>query len=229
MTMAEAIKRGKGSEFSDEENIDLSAGFLPKNLPNESSTKPTSTELTPDSFMAQQLKPATVSPELTFDEFMAQQAPAAIKSSDASPIVAGPISWRWGTQADMPALQRLNFEAEIASGEPIYLPERASTWRVIAVAEKDGKVLGGIMTEDSIVVSLIGLDPSVLESAGEWLAQIVVAQAQKESTRFLQSSVSARLSASLDGAFQKLGFKPVGTSYRLDTGVQAQEQPTRRN
>jgi hypothetical protein len=113
----------------------------------------------------------------------------------------------------------------------IYLPNAASNLRVIAVAEKDGKVLGGILSEDSIVVSLIGQDPSVVESAGEWMTQIFVAQARKERTRFLQSSVPARLVARLDEALQKVGFKPlVGTSYRLDTGIEAAEQDgTRRN
>jgi hypothetical protein len=52
--------------------------------------------------------------------------------------------------------------------------------RVIAVAERDGKVLGGIMGEDSVLVSLIGTDPAVVESAGEWVTQIFVAQARKE-------------------------------------------------
>jgi hypothetical protein len=55
--MAEAIKRGKGSG-SHEEDIDLSAGFVPKNLPTESSSEATSSELTPDSFMAKQLPTA---------------------------------------------------------------------------------------------------------------------------------------------------------------------------
>ena len=53
---------------------------------------------------------------------------------------------------------------------------------MIALAERDGRVIGGIMSEDSIVVSLIGTDPSVVECAGEWLTQIVVARARMETS-----------------------------------------------
>jgi hypothetical protein len=52
-----------------EESIDLSAGFIPKNTP--AAGEPASAELTPDAFMAQQPKPASV-PD-SFDSFMAQQ------------------------------------------------------------------------------------------------------------------------------------------------------------
>jgi hypothetical protein len=208
--MGEAIKQVKGSGISHEERIDLSAGFVPKS--RSSAGEPPVDKMTPDSFMT-------------------RQAPVAIEGSEAGLIDEKSVSWRWCTEADMPALQRLNFDAEIASSEPIYLPKAASNLRIIAVAERDGKVLGGIQVEDSIVVSLIGQDPSVMESAGEWMTQIIVAQARKERTRFLQSSVPARLVARLDDALQKVGFKPLmGTSYRLDTGIEADEKSsTRRN
>jgi hypothetical protein len=103
-----------------DESIDLSAGFVPKSTPATGAAA----ELTPDAFMAQQSKPAAASAELTFDSFMAQQAPVATDGGEAGPIDGKPISWRWCTEADMPALQRLNFDAEIASSEQIYLPKQ---------------------------------------------------------------------------------------------------------
>ena len=106
--IAEATKEAKESRVSDEENIDLSAGLVPKSLQAKSSTEPTS--VTPDSFME-------------------QQSPAAIEETDSVPIDEKPISWRWCADADMPALQQLNFEAELTSGEAIYLPEKGSTLR----------------------------------------------------------------------------------------------------
>lgn len=145
--MAEAIKQVKRSRISDEENIDLSAGLVPKIRP--AAGEPPVDIVTPDSFMT-------------------QQAPVAIEG-EAGPIDEKLVSCRWCTEADMPALQRLHFEAEIASGEAMYLPDAASNFRVIAVAERGGKVIGGIMGEDSILISLIGMDSSVVESAGEWL------------------------------------------------------------
>jgi hypothetical protein len=207
--MAEVIKHLKGSVISDDGDIDLAAGFVPS---SPSAGEPPEDPMTPDSFMK-------------------QLAPVVVEHGEAEPSEGKPVSWRWCTEADMPALQRLHFQAEIASGEAMYLPDAASNLRLIAVAERDGKVLGGIQLEDSIVVSLIGQDPSVIESAGEWMTQIIVAQARKERTRFLQSSVPARLVARLDDALQKVGFKPlVGTSYRLDTGIEADEKSsTRRN
>ena len=226
--MDSANKPEKLPEGSDEE-IDLSAGFVPKNTPV--AAEPRLNELTPDAFMAQQAKPAAASAELTFDAFMSQQPPFATDGGEAGPIDGKPISWRWCTGADMPALQRLNFDAEIASGEQIYLPIAASNLRVIAVAERDGKVLGGILTEDSVSVSLVGMDPAVVESAGEWMTQIFVAQARKERTRFSSLSLPKQLAATLDAVLQKVGFKPVdGIQYRLDTGIEAEEQhSTRRN
>jgi len=66
--MAGANKQGKVSEGSDDESIDLSAGFIPKPEAGE----PPPEEMTPDSFI-----------------------------------------WRWVAEKDMPALERLHFQAEI--------------------------------------------------------------------------------------------------------------------
>ena len=158
------------------------------------------------------------------------EAPVATDDSEASPIEGKP-AWHWAAERDMPGLQLLHFEAEVASGQAAYLPELPSNLRPIAVAAKDGKILAGLMSEDSVVVTLIEMDPEVLESAGEVVIPILVAQARKERTRFLHCSLPAKLAATLDGALQKIGFKPVdGIQYRLDTGVEADEQDsTRRN
>jgi hypothetical protein len=213
--MDSANKTEKLTEGTDDESIDLSAGFVPKNTPAASVGEPSSAELTPDSFMAQQ-----------------QTEPVASDGSEAKPIDGkADITWRWASRGDMEALRLHNFNAEMASGEAMYLPELPSNLRPIAVAAKDGKVVAGLMSEDSVVVTLIGMDPEVLESAGEVVIPILVAQARKERTRFLHCSLPTQLAATLDGVLQKVGFKPVdGIQYRLDTGVEADEQDsTRRN
>ena len=65
------------------------------------------------------------------------------------------------------------------------------------------------MTEDSVIVSVIGQDPAMIESAREVVIPILVAQAKKERTRFLSLSLPRQLAATLDGVLQKVGFKPV--------------------
>jgi hypothetical protein len=70
--MDTANKPEKLPEGSNEEIIDLSAGFVPKKT--SLAAEPRLNELTPDSFIAQQAKPAAAPAELTFDSFMAQQA-----------------------------------------------------------------------------------------------------------------------------------------------------------
>jgi len=39
------------------------------------------------------------------------------------------ITWRWATAADMPALRIAHFQAEVAAGQAMYLPERPSDQR----------------------------------------------------------------------------------------------------
>jgi hypothetical protein len=122
--MAEAIKRGKGSESFQDASIDLSAGFVPKNTP--AAGEPVRAELTPDSFTAQ------------------PEAHVAPDDSEPKPIAGEPeITWRWAAEADMPALQLLHFQAEIAVGKEMYLPE-LSFPGAIAVARKDGNIVGGL-------------------------------------------------------------------------------------
>ena len=52
------------------------------------------------------------------------------------------IAWWWANDADMEALRVCHFQAEVAAGKALYLPERPSDQRVIAVTRKDGKGSG---------------------------------------------------------------------------------------
>jgi hypothetical protein len=199
--MDSANKPERLPEGFDDESIDLSGGFVPKTP--QAAGEPPLDELTPDRFMAQQAKPASV-PD-SFDSFMAA---VAHDGSEAAPIEPKTeITWRWASPGDMHALRLLN--AEMASAQTMYLPELPSDLRPIAAAAKGGNICGGLMSEDSVVVSLIGQDPAMIESAREVVIPILVAQARKERTRFLSLSLPKHLAATLDGVLQKVGFKPV--------------------
>lgn len=109
-------KRGKGSESFHDESVDLSAGFIPKNMP--AGVGPAA-ELTPDAFMAQHghdVDSSNAEPE-KFD--FVPEAPVAPDGSEAKPIdgKAG-LTWRWAAETDMPSLQILHFQAEIAGTFP---------------------------------------------------------------------------------------------------------------
>jgi hypothetical protein len=155
MTHAQCKQAGEGSRAPEDESIDLSAGFVPKNTPVAS--EPPLDELTPDSFMAQQAKPAAAPAELTFDSFMAQQAPVATdESSEAEPGDTKPaeIIWYWATEHDLPALQLIHFNAEISAGRELHLPELSFNGK-IAVARRKGEIIGGVFCEESTTISLI--------------------------------------------------------------------------
>jgi hypothetical protein len=226
--MAGATKQGKIPEGSHDENIDLSAGFVPKST--HAAGEPASEELTPDSFMAQHsndIDPSATEPE-KFD--FVPEEPVARTGSEPQPIEKpAEITWHWAARADMTALQLLHFQAELAAGRGMYLPE-LSFPGAIAVARRADKIVGGFVVEESVVATPIGIDPEVLE-ASEVVISRVVAQARKDGTRFLHVTLPARLAVTLDGALQKVGFKLVdGIQYRLDTGIEAEEQDsTRRN
>jgi hypothetical protein len=120
-----------------------------------------------------------------------------------------PITWRWARPADMAALRVCHFQSEVAAGQPLYLPEQPSDQRVIAVAEKDGQIVGGLFAEDSVVVTMIGLEQSVAQSAYDAVIHLMLTVARSEGTRL----VEIRL--------------PTGEKFDLVTGVEAgQEKPT---
>jgi hypothetical protein len=178
--MAGATKQGKVPEGSDDESIDLSAGFIPKTTPEGIDFQP--------------------------------EVPVATDGSEAGPIDERPteITWRWCTERDMPALQRLHFQAEIAAGRELYLPQlffKGGDRPVIAVAEKNGQIIGGVIGEDSITTTLIGMDAEVLESAGEIIIPVLVEKgARPLGIRLLHCLLPVPL-ADLGGALQKAGFK----------------------
>jgi hypothetical protein len=120
-----------------------------------------------------------------------------------------PITWRWARPADMAALRVCHFQSEVAAGQPLYLPEQPSDQRVIAVAEQGGKIIGGLVAEDSVVVTMIGSEPSVAQSAYDAVIHMMLTVARREGTRL----VEIRL--------------PTGEKFDLATGVEtAQERPT---
>jgi hypothetical protein len=72
----------------------------------------------------------------------------------------------------MTALRPCHFESEVAADEPLYLPDQPSDQRTIAIAERGGRIIGGMLAEDSIAVTTIGLDPEVIESAAETVPRV---------------------------------------------------------
>jgi hypothetical protein len=85
----------------------------------------------------------------------------------------------------------------------------SSDQRVIAVAEKGGQIIGGAILEDSVVVTMVGLEPSVAKSAYDAVISTILALARNEGTRL----VEVRL--------------PAGDKFDLQTGVEPErEKPT---
>lgn len=86
-----------------------------------------------------------------------------------------------------------------------------------------------MLTEDSIAVTTIGLDPEVIESAGDVFIPAILSLARQEATRSLQLALPARLAATLGSALQKVGFKKQETvQFLLDTGVENQNAGRRK-
>jgi hypothetical protein len=134
--------------------------------------------------------------------------PSAVFDSSEVELAEAPITWRWGRPADMAALRLCHFQSEVAAGEPLYLPEQPSDQRTIAIAERGGRVIGGMLTEDSIAVTTIGLDPEVIESAAEVVIPAILTVARQEGTRFLQLSLPASLAATLGSASRGNSSQP---------------------
>lgn len=97
----------------------------------------------------------------------------------------------------MAALRLCHFQSEVVAGEPLYLPEQPSDQRRIFVAERGGQIIGGLLAEDSVVVTTIGLDPEVIESAAAGVIPAILSVARQEGTRFLHLSLPASLAATL--------------------------------
>jgi len=184
---------------------DLSAAFMPKNTAADSSDADASA------------KGAVQSPGETHT--------GAHDGSEPQPTE---ITWRWAIEKDVRALQLLHFQAEIASGREAFpangqtiggVPE-LSFPGVIAVAEKNGQIIGGMSIEDSITATLIGVDAEVLESAGKVIIPLIVEKvALRRGIRLLHSSLPTPFSADLGGALQKAGFHHGGReaiSYRME-------------
>ena len=114
-----------------------------------------------------------------------------------------PITWRWATAADLPALRVCHFQSEVAAGKELFLPERSSGQRIIAVAERHGKIIGGLFAEDSVIVTMVGLEQSVAESAYEAVIHPLLTFVRNEGTRV----VEVRL--------------PRGVHFDLETGAEA--------
>jgi hypothetical protein len=126
-----------------------------------------------------------------------------------TPATEAAITWRWATAADIPALRVCHFQSEVEAGKELFLPNGPSGQRVIAVAEKDGKIIGGLFAEDSVIVTMIGLEQSVAKSAYDAVIQPLLAFARNEGTRL----VEVRL--------------PRGVHFDLQTGAEAvKHKPT---
>jgi hypothetical protein len=189
---------------------DLSAAFMPKNTAADSSDADASA------------KGAVQSPGETHTG-----------AHDGSKPQPTEITWRWAIENDVRALQLLHFQAEIALGREVYLRELSfpangqtiggvpelSFPGVIAVAEKDGQIIGGMSIEDSITATLIGMDAEVLESAGKVIIPLIVEKvALRRGIRLLHSSLPTQFATDLGGALQKAGFhgEREAISYRME-------------
>ena len=125
-----------------------------------------------------------------------------IEPPKASPTEVA-IAWRWATAADLPALRVCHFQSEVEAGKELFLPEQSSGQRIIAVAERDGKIIGGLFAEDSVIVTMVGLEQSAAESAYEAVIHPLLNFVRNEGTRV----VEVRL--------------PRGVHFDLETGAEA--------
>jgi hypothetical protein len=142
------------------------------------------------------------------DEVELSEPSFVVEPPEAGPAKAA-ITWRWASAADMPALRVCHFQSEVAAGEELYLPDQSSDQRIIAVAEKDGKIIGGLFAEDSVIVTMVGLEQSVAESAYEAVIHPLLTFVRNEGARL----VEVRL--------------PRGVKFDLETGAEAgPEKPT---
>ena len=69
-------------------------------------------------------------------------------------LAPAPITWRWGRPADMAAMRLCHFQPEVAAGELLYLPEQPYDQRVIAVAEQDGQIVGGLFVVAEVAAEM---------------------------------------------------------------------------
>jgi hypothetical protein len=82
---------------------------------------------------------------------------------------AQPVLWRQATRADAAALNLLQFETEIASGQAVYFSDELFESGDVLVADVDGRIVGGMFFEEALVATFVGLDKKVAESAGKEL------------------------------------------------------------
>jgi hypothetical protein len=118
------------------------------------------------------------------------------------------IRWRWGRAADMPALRVCHFQSEEMAGKELYLPDQSSDQRVIAVAEKDGKIVGGLFAEDSVVVTMVGLERSVAESAYDAVIPAILMLARNEGTRLVEIRLPGEVKFDLQTGVEPEREKP---------------------
>jgi hypothetical protein len=119
-----------------------------------------------------------------------------------------PITWRWATASDMPALRIHHFQSEVAAGKPLYLPNQFSDQRVVAVAEQGGRIIGGLFAEDSIVVTMVGLERSVAESAYDAVLAAIISLARNEGTRLVEIRLPGELKFDLPTGVEPEREKP---------------------
>jgi hypothetical protein len=105
--------------------------------------------------MAKAMKASEQSVDVQAGAIEPSESPVVFDSSEVE-LAEAPITWRWARPADMAALRGCHFQSEVAAGQSLYLPDQPSDLRVIAVAEQGGKIIGGLVAEDSLVVTMIG-------------------------------------------------------------------------
>jgi hypothetical protein len=142
--------------------------------------------------------------------------PDAVDPSEPSFVVEPPeveqakaaITWRWANPADMLVLRVCHFQSEVMAGKELFLPDGLSDQTVIAVAERDGQIVGGLFAEDSVVVTMVGLERSAAESAYDAVIPTILALARSQGTRLVEVKL------------------PAGVHFDLQTGAEAaREKP----
>jgi hypothetical protein len=96
------------------------------------------------------------------------------------------VTWRVATPGDRAALSLLHFDTEVASGLSVYFSDQLFESGDVLIAEVDGKVIGGLLLEDALIATLVGLDKRVGESAKPILVERALSLAREDGKQLVQ-------------------------------------------
>ena len=108
------------------------------------------------------------------------------------------VTWRVATPADMAALRVIHFDAEVTSGQAVDLADRLFEAGDVLAAELDGKIIGGLLLEEAIIGTFLGLDRRIAESAGQHLIAKLLSVARDDGKRSVQIRFPRNVTLNLD-------------------------------